>query len=98
MERGGSYVPQSREKEKPEGQFEYKGRKIAYKLTDQGADLTIDGVPIISPSRIDGQYHTHMFMYRSFPTVEALAKALVDTEGKTWILRQDGAMPMPRKM
>ena len=90
-------MPQSPEKERPEGEFVHKGRKIAYRITEQGADLTIDGIPIMSPTRIDGQYHTHMFMYRSFPTVEALAKALVETEGKIWVLRTSGGSPMPRK-
>jgi hypothetical protein len=90
-------MPQSR-KEKPEGQLEYKGRKIEYKLTEQGADLMIDGISVMSPARIDGRYHTHTFMYRSFPTVEALAKALVETEGQTWLLGQGGPMPMPGKM
>ncbi len=90
-------MPQSHKGEPPEGEFTHQGRKISYRITEEGADLSIDGIPVMSAARVDGQYHSHMFMYRSFPNVRTLAKALVETEGKTWILRPGGAMPMPDK-
>jgi hypothetical protein len=76
--------------EPPGGEFEYKGRQIHYQEKANGrVALTIDGIPIAEPTHIDEQYYTVFFPFRGFPSIEAIAKALVDTEGASWTLRRD---------
>jgi hypothetical protein len=69
----------------------YKDRQISYREGRDSIQLQIAGVPIRGVARLgDGQYHTQFFPFRSFPTIEVLAKALVDTEGQLWVLSKEG--------
>ena len=80
------------EHEPPEGEIAYKDRQITYREEEGGMVLRIDGVEIDTIARLDdGQYHTHYFPFRGYLTIEALAQALVDTEGEFWILDRGGA-------
>lgn len=75
----------------PEGKMVYKHRQITYREEEGNIQLQIAGVPINGITRLDdGQYHTQFFPFQSFPTIEALVKALVDTEGQFWVLGKDG--------
>jgi hypothetical protein len=76
--------------EPPGGEFEYKGRQIHYQERPDGRIvLTIDGIAIPEPTHIGAQYYTVFFPFRGYPSIEAIAKALVDTEGASWTLRRD---------
>ena len=78
----------------PEGKIVYKERQISYKEQRGNIQLRIAGAPIRGIARLDdGQYHTQFFPFRSFPTIEVLAKALVDTEGQLWVLSRKGMRP-----
>ena len=72
------------------GKIFYKDRDITYREERNNVHLQIAGVPIHRITRLDdGQYHSQFFPFRSFSTIEALAKALVDRDGQLWILSKD---------
>jgi hypothetical protein len=68
----------------------YRNRPYAYRDDEQGFDLQIEGASLghmvgrLGPNR----YHTHILPFSEFSTPEALAEALIDTEGQAWSREQ----------
>ena len=65
--------------------FKYRNRTIELADEPGHVHVKIDGEHLHA-ARIDpGSYHSHILMYQDFPTLESLARALVDTEGTLWL-------------
>ncbi|MFD7132035.1 hypothetical protein [Streptomyces sp. NPDC059894] len=54
---------------------------------DGGVDLRLDGMPV-HVTYMDGEYHSQLAnMFTGFPTVDDLVESLLQTQGRTWVLR-----------
>jgi hypothetical protein len=68
-------------------EMSHAGKTIAIRDDATHFELRIDGIPIPMVSRLSPhQYATMVFPQQDFPTAEAMAKALAETEGKLWVL------------
>jgi hypothetical protein len=74
-------------------EMNHAGKAISIRDDATHFELRIDGIPIPMVSRLaPNEYATMFFPQQDFPTAEAMAKALVETEGKLWVLdRKKGA-------
>jgi len=69
------------------GELTYKERQISYLEEEGEVRLSIDGVEVGPVSRVgEEEYHIHLFPFRAYPSLEALGRALVDTEGELWVI------------
>jgi len=76
----------SEQREGLEGELTYKGRQISYMEEKDRVLLWIDGVEVGPVAQFGEEYETHFFPFRTFPSLEALIRVLVDTEGELWVL------------
>jgi hypothetical protein len=102
-------APKAPPKARPQKQAPAKMKEIVINnrrvtISEDGGQvqITIDGVPInMTFKTSQGTYNTHFFPSHSFETPEEMAKILVETEGKLWLLKKEdsqggmGGMPMP---
>ncbi|GLV95163.1 MULTISPECIES: hypothetical protein [Streptomyces] len=52
-----------------------------------GVNLRLDGMPV-DVIFLDGEYHSQLAnMFTGFPTIDDLVDSLLETQGKTWVLR-----------
>jgi hypothetical protein len=73
-------------------EMRHAGKAIAIRDDATHFELRIDGIPIPMVSRLSpNQYATMVFPQQDFPTAEAMAKALAETEGKLWFLDRNRA-------
>lgn len=50
-------------------------------------DLRLDGMPV-QVTYMDGEYHSQLAnMFTGFPTIDDLVESLLQTQGRTWVLR-----------
>jgi hypothetical protein len=68
----------------------HRNRRIAIREADAGIEMHIDGVPVEVTRVAPGRYYSLILPFKEYPTAETLAKALVDTEGKLWLLGRSG--------
>ena len=71
-------------------EMNYKGRRVTIREGDARCEILIDDVPMHVARLAPDSYHSHILMFRDFPTAESLAQALVDTEGTLWLLPKPG--------
>jgi hypothetical protein len=73
-------------------EMSHAGKAIAIRDDATHFELRIDGIPVAMVSRLaPHQYATMVFPQQDFPTAEAMAKALAETEGKLWVLDRNRA-------
>ena len=72
----------------------HAGKEITIRDDANHFELRIDGIPIPMVSRLaPHEYASMTFPQQNFPTAEALAKALAETEGKLWVLDREKMHP-----
>ena len=70
--------------------MEINGHTIAIRESGRDCQIDIDGVPVDVVRGADGGYHTSVFPFQDFPTAEAAARALAETEGTLWRIPPQG--------
>jgi hypothetical protein len=65
--------------------FKYRNRTIELLDEPDHVHLKIDGEHLHAARIGPGSYHSHILMYQDYPTLESLARALVDNEGTLWL-------------
>lgn len=65
--------------------FKYRNRTIELLDEPGHVHVKIDGEHLHAARVGPGAYHSHTLMYQEFPTLESLARALVETQGTLWL-------------
>jgi hypothetical protein len=84
---------------KPAGKtdtFTHNKRTVTVYEDPKTFTMSIDGVPVEMTFRgAGGTYNTHFLPHHAFDTPKEMAKKLVETEGRLWLLKKPGAGGMP---
>jgi hypothetical protein len=65
--------------------FRYRDRTVELVDEPGHVHVKIDGEHLHAARVEPGSYHSHILMYQDFPTLESLARALVESEGTLWL-------------
>jgi hypothetical protein len=65
--------------------FRYRNRTVELADEPGHVHVKIDGEHLHAARIAPGSYHSHILMYQDFPSLESLARALIDTQGALWL-------------
>lgn len=63
------------------------GRKVSIREEERSVDVRIDDVPVHVAKLGPDRYHSHVFMFRDFDSLDQLVEAMIAEEGTLWLLR-----------